>query len=194
MLEEVQRWQEEFSDYEVALLHGKLSAEEKESVMGRFRDNETQVLVATTVIEVGVDVANATVMMINDADSFGLSQLHQLRGRIGRGSQKSYCILLSEAEPDSAGREKLNILVQSRNGFEIAEQDFRLRGPGEVLGTAQSGLGTIQFPEWLGHARLIERAMREANHILDRDPQLHLCEHEQLRLLVESEDEEAVIA
>ncbi len=194
VLEEVQRWQEEFADYEVALLHGKLSAEEKESVMSRFRDNETQVLVATTVIEVGVDVANATVMMINDADSFGLSQLHQLRGRIGRGSQKSYCILLSEAEPDSAGREKLNILVQSRNGFEIAEQDFRLRGPGEVLGTAQSGLGTIQFPEWLGHARLIERAMREANRILDSDPQLKLREHKQLRLLVEGEGEEAVIA
>ncbi len=194
VLDEVQRWQEEFSDYQVGLLHGKLSSEEKDAVMSSFRDNETQVLVATTVIEVGVDVGNATVMMINDADSFGLSQLHQLRGRIGRGAHKSYCILLSEAEPQTLGREKLDILVRCSNGFDIAEQDFRLRGPGEVLGTAQSGLGAIQFPEWLGHSRLIQRAMQESVRILDLDAQLVLPEHEALRHWVEGESNEGVTA
>ncbi len=194
VLEELERWKEEFPDYEVGLLHGKLSPIEKEEAMHRFRDNETQILVATTVVEVGVDVANATVMMINDADSFGLSQLHQLRGRIGRGEHKSYCILLSTADANTPAREKLDILVASSDGFVIAEQDFRLRGPGEVLGTAQSGLGSVQFPEWLSHSRLIHRAMQDALRILDSDPELSAPEHQLLRELVSHDSEEAVMA
>ncbi len=194
VLDELERWQEEFPDYQVGLLHGKLAPAEKEEVMNSFRQNETQILVATTVVEVGVDVANATVMMINNADSFGLSQLHQLRGRIGRGEHKSYCILLSDAEEQSPAREKLDILVSSSDGFVIAEHDFRLRGPGEVLGTAQSGLGSVQFPEWLSHSRLIHRAMQEAVRILDEDPDLLLPEHRLLQNLVSRDSDDAVMA
>ena len=140
---------------------------------------------ATTVVEVGVDVPNANVMIINDADSFGLSQLHQLRGRIGRGEHKSYCILLSKTKQGEVGRDKLEVMCRTLNGFEIAEEDFRLRGPGDVLGTAQSGLGTVAFPEWLADMRLIHRANRDAMAILAADPKLTRPQHAALRLLVQ---------
>ncbi len=185
--QELEKWRKIFPEEPIGLLHGRLSADEKESVMADFRANRTHLLVATTVVEVGVDVPNATVMLINDADSFGLSQLHQLRGRIGRGQHKSYCILLSGAKVGEPGREKLDALCRTLNGFEIAEEDFRLRGPGDVLGTAQSGLGTVQFTEWLTDARLIHRANREAHTILERDPTLSRPEHAALRALVEAE-------
>ena len=149
-------------------------------------------LVATTVVEVGVDVPNATVMLINDADSFGLSQLHQLRGRIGRGSQKSYCILLSSVPANDPAREKLEILCNSTNGFEIAEQDLRLRGPGDVLGTAQSGLGAVQFPEWLADTRLIYRADKLASSILQQDPTLSMPAHAALRRRMQDFPDESV--
>lgn len=190
---ELAKWKEIFPDESIGLLHGRLSAEEKDSVMQAFHRNETHILVATTVVEVGVDVPNATIMLINDADSFGLSQLHQLRGRIGRGAHKSYCILLSKAKTGEPGREKLEILCRTLNGFEIAEEDFRLRGPGDVLGTAQSGLGGLQFPEWLADMRLIHRADREAAAILDADPDLSAPEHAPLRRLIEGEEETRVI-
>ena len=189
---ELEKWKGIFPEESIGLLHGRLSAEEKEAVMGAFHRNETHILVATTVVEVGVDVPNATIMLINDADSFGLSQLHQLRGRIGRGSHKSYCILLSKAKPGEPGREKLDILCRTLNGFEIAEEDFRLRGPGDVLGTAQSGLGGLQFPEWLADMRLIHRATKEADAILDADPDLTAPAHAPLRLLVAGEEETRV--
>ena len=160
--------------------------------MSDFRANKTHILVATTVVEVGVDVPNATIMLINDADSFGLSQLHQLRGRIGRGAHKSYCILLSRLKKGDERLDKLNVLCRTANGFEIAEEDFKLRGPGDVLGTAQSGLGAVRFPEWLADIRLIHRATRDANAILDADPHLRLPEHAPLRDLVKDEDATAV--
>lgn len=188
------KWHEIFPDEPIGLLHGRLSAEEKDAVMAAFRANETHILVATTVVEVGVDVPNATVMLINNADSFGLSQLHQLRGRIGRGRHKSYCILLSSAKPGEPGREKLDVLCRTLNGFEIAEEDFRLRGPGDVLGTAQSGLGAVQFTEWLSDMRLIHRAARDAAAILDSDPRLELSQHAPLRALVAPETEQGVTA
>ena len=128
-------------------------------------------------------------MIINDADSFGLSQLHQLRGRIGRGQHKSYCILLSSAKTGEPGREKLEIMCRTLNGFEIAEEDFRLRGPGDVLGTAQSGMGSIEFPEWLADTRLLHRASREAAAILQKDPGLQLPEHLYLKNLVAIDNE-----
>ncbi len=181
---ELARWRDIFPEEPIGLLHGRLSAEEKDAVMADFRANRTHILVATTVVEVGVDVPNATVMLINDADSFGLSQLHQLRGRIGRGQHKSYCILLSRAKPGEPGREKLDVLCRTLNGFEIAEADFRLRGPGDVLGTEQSGLGAVQFTEWLTDTRLIHRASRDARAILETDPTLTLPEHAALRELV----------
>lgn len=190
---ELERWRDEFPGVSVGLLHGRLSAEEKAEVMAAFHENRTQVLVATTVVEVGVDVPNATLMLINDADSFGLSQLHQLRGRIGRGAHRSYCILLSRTRVGEPGRDKLDILCRSLNGFEIAEEDFRLRGPGDVLGTAQSGLGRVQYAEWLSDARLIHRARREAEAVLRADPELRAAEHAALRALVEGETEAAVV-
>ena len=178
--EELERWRGIFPELSVGLLHGRMSADEKDAAMADFRANHTQLLVATTVIEVGVDVPNATIMLINNADSFGLSQLHQLRGRIGRGEHKGWCILLSSARPGEPGREKLEALCRTANGFEIAEEDFRLRGPGDVLGTAQSGLGSVQFAEWLTDARLIHRANKEAAAILEADPDL--CQEAHLPL------------
>jgi len=189
---ELSRWQEIFPQENIGLLHGRLSPEEKDAVMSAFHANETHILVATTVVEVGVDVPNATIMLINNADSFGLSQLHQLRGRIGRGRHKSYCILLSEAKPGEPGHDKLMVMCRTLNGFEIAEEDFRLRGPGDVLGTAQSGLGAVRFPEWLADMRLIHRATRDAAAILERDPELCLPQHAPLRDLVRFEAESRV--
>lgn len=190
---EWEKWTGIFPGEPIGLLHGRLSPDEKDAVMADFRNNTTHILIATTVVEVGVDVPNATIMLINDADTFGLSQLHQLRGRIGRGQHKSYCILLSDAAPGEPGREKLEVLCRTLNGFEIAEEDFRLRGPGDVLGTAQSGLGSVQFAEWLSDTRLIHRATRDANAILDADPMLNLPQHAPLRELVLYESDQGVI-
>ena len=189
---ELNRWKELFPQRRVGLLHGRMPAAEKDEVMQAFRKGQLDILVATTVVEVGVDVPNANIMIINDADTFGLSQLHQLRGRIGRGEHKSYCILLSKARPGEPGREKLEVLCRTLNGFEIAEEDFRLRGPGDVLGTAQSGLGAVEFTEWLGDMRLIHRANRDAAAILDADPELKLPQHAPLRELVQFEEESGV--
>ena len=185
---ELTRWKEVFPQRRVGLLHGRMAADEKEAVMKDFSCGGLDILVATTVVEVGVDVPNANIMLINDADTFGLSQLHQLRGRIGRGEHKSYCILLSKVKAGEAGRNKLDVLCRTLNGFEIAEQDFLLRGPGDVLGTAQSGLGTIEFTEWLTDARLIHRANREAKAILQGDPALNRPEHACLRDLVQYDE------
>lgn len=185
---ELERWKQLFPEHRIGLLHGRLPAEDKEAVMQKFYAGETDILVATTVVEVGVDVPNANIMIINDADSFGLSQLHQLRGRIGRGRHKSYCILLSAVKPGEPSHEKLEVLCRTQNGFEIAEEDFRLRGPGDVLGTAQSGLGAVAFPEWLADMRLIHRANRDATAILHADPMLSKPQHAALRLLVQKDE------
>lgn len=190
---ELEKWRGIFPDIRIGLLHGRLSAEEKDAVMAEFRAADTKLLIATTVVEVGVDVPNATIMMINDADSFGLSQLHQLRGRIGRGQYKSYCILISNAKAGEPGRDKLEVLCRTLNGFEIAEEDFRLRGPGDVLGTAQSGLGSVRFAEWLSDMRLIHRANRDAAAILDADPELCRPEHAPLRELIQFEEEQGTV-
>ena len=163
----------------MGLLHGRLSGEEKEAVMARFRSNEIQVLVATTVIEVGVDVPNATVMIIYHAERFGLAQLHQLRGRIGRGRHKSYCVLMHAAGNEDAA-EKLAILAETRDGFKIAEADLSRRGPGDLLGTAQSGLPDLRMVEFLTDVDLIQEAQGLAREILNRDPQLQVPEHEGL--------------
>ncbi len=190
---QLEHWKHIFPEEPMGLLHGRLSPDEKEEVMADFRANKTHILIATTVVEVGVDVPNATVMLINDAESFGLSQLHQLRGRIGRGAYKSYCILLSRAKPGEPTRDKLEVLCRTLNGFEIAEEDFRLRGPGDVLGTRQSGLSAVQFVEWLSDARLIHRANRLAAQILDADPALSAPLHRKLRDLVATEADYAVV-
>jgi ATP-dependent DNA helicase RecG len=169
--EEHARWVKRLPRHQVGLLHGKLTADEKEAVMARFRAGEIHVLVATTVIEVGVDVPNANLMVIHHAERFGLAQLHQLRGRIGRGAHKSYCVLLTDGKNPEA-LEKLRVLEQSTDGFRIAEEDLRLRGPGDVLGTAQSGLVDARFAEFLSDPQLVRDARALADAVLAADPQL----------------------
>src|SRR5271154_646313 len=162
-IEEYQRLSKEvFPKLQLGLLHGRLSSEEKEEVMQRFRKNEVQILVATTVVEVGVDVANATVMVIEHAERFGLSQLHQLRGRIGRGAKKSHCILVAPLRMTDEARARLDTMVRTSNGFEIAETDLLLRGPGEFFGTRQSGDMGFHIANPLRDKELLEIARREA--------------------------------
>ena len=166
------KWQKRLKPHQVSLLHGKMSGEEKEQIMQAFRANETQALVATSVIEVGVDVPNANIMIIHHAERFGLAQLHQLRGRIGRGEHKSYCILLTDGKTPEA-LEKLQALVDSHDGFVIAEVDLRLRGPGNVLGTAQSGMAEMKFADFLADTTLLREARALADAVIAEDPQLH---------------------
>ena len=165
------KWQKRFKHFEVDLLHGKMPSEEKEAVMTRFRGGKSEVLVSTTVVEVGVDVPNANVMVIFNAERFGLAQLHQLRGRIGRGEHKSYCILVTDGKSSDA-LDKLNILAGTIDGFKIAEEDLRLRGPGEILGTQQSGIGGLRFAEFLADTSLIREAREVAEEVLRDDPSL----------------------
>jgi len=185
---EIEKWAKRLRDYEVGLLHGKMKPEEKEEVMSRFRDNEIQVLVATTVVEVGVDVPNANVMVIYNAERFGLAQLHQLRGRIGRGSHQSYCILVTDGKNEEAKR-KLQVLEATTDGFKIAEEDLTLRGPGEVLGTAQSGMSDLRFVEFLADGELVREARQLAEEMLEGDPELE--ESPRLRKEVEEMREES---
>ena len=162
-MEEYERLSREvFPKLKLGLLHGRLSTEEKDAVMQRFRKNEVQILVATTVVEVGVDVPNATVMVIEHAERFGLSQLHQLRGRIGRGAQKSHCILVTPGHMTEDARARLETMVRTSNGFEIAETDLLLRGPGEFFGTRQSGELGFHIANPLRDKELLELARREA--------------------------------
>jgi ATP-dependent DNA helicase RecG len=169
-MEEYERLSREvFPKLKLGLLHGRLSSEEKEEVMQRFRKNEAQILVATTVVEVGVDVPNATVMVIEHAERFGLSQLHQLRGRIGRGAEKSHCILVAPVRMTDEARARLETMVRTSNGFEIAETDLLLRGPGEFFGTRQSGDLGFHIANPIRDRELLELARREAFTLAD-DP------------------------
>jgi len=171
-----------FPKLTVGLLHGRMSSEEKDDVMQRFRRNEVQILVATTVIEVGVDVPNATVMVIEHAERFGLAQLHQLRGRIGRGAQKSHCILVAPGRMTDDARARLETMVRTTNGFEIAETDLLIRGPGEFFGTRQSGELGFHVANPLRDRELLERARKEAFHLVEEPAQQESLQH-MLRLL-----------
>lgn len=174
------QWQKLLPGIQVGLLHGRMSGEQKEKVMREFHRGEIQALVSTTVIEVGVDVPNASIMIIHDADRFGLAALHQLRGRIGRGTHQSYCILLTGDE-DPEAQEKLRIMEQTHDGFVISEEDLRRRGPGDVLGQAQSGSAPLRFGDFLADTRLISLARTLAQRILSRDPKLEEPRWEDLR-------------
>ncbi|MDE3167871.1 MAG: ATP-dependent DNA helicase RecG, partial [Acidobacteriota bacterium] len=160
---------EVFPDLAVGLMHGRLAAAEKEEAMQRFKEGRTRILVSTTVIEVGVDVPNATVMVIEQAERFGLAQLHQLRGRVGRGAAQSHCILVTEKLNDAA-RERIRTLVESTDGFYIAEMDLKLRGPGEFFGTKQSGLPSLRVANILRDQEILEIARREAVDFVERPP------------------------
>jgi ATP-dependent DNA helicase RecG len=161
--------QDVFPEYRVALLHGRMKQDAKDRVMGAFVRGEFQILVSTTVVEVGVDVANATVMVVEHAERFGLSQLHQLRGRVGRGAHKSYCILLYQSPLSEQGRDRLKALTETADGFEIAERDLQQRGPGDFFGTRQSGIPTLRVGDLIRDHQLMEEARREAVAALD-DP------------------------
>jgi ATP-dependent DNA helicase RecG len=147
-----------FPNRRVAMMHGRMKTDEKEETMQRFKRGEVDILVATTVIEVGIDVPNASIMLIVDADRFGLSQLHQLRGRVGRGSRKSYCVLLREERAASEAKDRLRMFEEARDGFEVAEHDLQIRGPGEFLGTRQSGALRFRMGNILRDYDLMEQA------------------------------------
>ena len=172
-------WQERISHFRCGLLHGRMGADEKEAVMESFRSGKTQVLVTTSVIEVGVDIPNATFLLVENAERFGLAQLHQLRGRIGRGEHTSTCVLI-EGSGSPEAMERLRILERSNDGFVIAEEDLRLRGSGDILGTEQSGLPPLRIADLHRDADLIEVASREAARILREDPLLTRPEHSPL--------------
>jgi ATP-dependent DNA helicase RecG len=161
--------QDVFPAYRIGLLHGRMKQDAKDRVMGTFARGELDVLVSTTVIEVGIDVPNAAVMIVEHAERFGLSQLHQLRGRVGRGPHKSYCILLYQSPLNEQGRARLKALTETNDGFEIAERDLQLRGPGDFFGTRQSGMPTLRVGDLLRDHQLMEDARREAVSALD-DP------------------------
>jgi ATP-dependent DNA helicase RecG len=168
-----------FAHRRVALLHGRLAADEREAIMRRFRDHEIDLLVATTVIEVGIDVPNATVMLIEHPERFGLSQLHQLRGRVGRGAEESYCILLGDVSPEAAQR--LRIFVETDDGFAIARADLALRGMGDLFGERQSGVPTFRVADPLRDEELNARALSLATVLLEQDPELARPEHAGIR-------------
>ena len=184
--EAFEKWSKRLKPHQTGLLHGKMPAEEKEQIMQQFRANELHALVATSVIEVGVDVPNANIMIIHHAERFGLAQLHQLRGRIGRGEHKSYCVLLTDSKTPEA-LEKLQALVDSNDGFVIAEVDLKLRGPGDVLGTAQSGLRDIRFADFLADTTLLREARTHADIVIATDPKLEAI-HASLRAFIDHEN------
>ncbi|WP_413677682.1 ATP-dependent DNA helicase RecG [Prochlorococcus sp. MIT 0916] len=179
-----------FSDFTVELLHGRMKSVEKQEVIRNFLDKKSDILVSTTVIEVGIDVPNASVMLIEDSDRFGLAQLHQLRGRVGRGASKSYC-LLSHQNKNKLSRQRLEVMVNSNDGFEISEIDLRFRGPGQVLGTRQSGLPDFALASLADDADVLELARNEARNILDSDP--ILTNNSMLRSLIKEQWEKLKI-
>ncbi len=184
--QEFEKWQKLLAPMRCELLHGRIDPAEKDALMEKFRAGHSQALIATSVIEVGIDVPNATIMLIENAERFGLAQLHQLRGRIGRGTHKSWCILISDAT-DPLALEKLNTLAETSDGFKIAEADLRLRGPGDILGTAQSGLPPLKLGNLLADQAWMRAARAAAINLFKADPQLVHPEHRPFRDLITSQ-------
>ncbi len=170
--------------YQISMVHGKMKPDEKEYEMQRFIKGETQIMVATTVIEVGVNVPNASVMVIESAERFGLSQLHQLRGRVGRGGEQSYCLLVTGDKLSQDTRKRMETMVNSSDGFEIAEVDLQLRGPGDLMGTQQSGMLELKIADLTKDQQLVAEAREKARAIIQKDPELTLEEHRILRMIL----------
>jgi ATP-dependent DNA helicase RecG len=170
-----------FAGLRTALLHGRLDADEKDDIMRRFKHGAIEVLFSTTVIEVGIDVANATTMIIEDASQFGLTQLHQLRGRVGRGAEQSHCFLLGAPKTED-GKRRLDIMCSTTSGFDIAEEDLKLRGPGEFHGVRQAGLSDLRVADLVRDVRLLDQARRDAQAILSRDPDLRDPRYQRLAI------------
>jgi ATP-dependent DNA helicase RecG len=164
-------------DYQITVVHGRMKAQDKEEAMQGFKALKTQIMVSTTVIEVGVNVPNATVMIIENAERFGLAQLHQLRGRVGRGADQSYCILMTSYKLSKTARERLDVICKSNDGFVIAEADLKLRGPGDIAGTKQSGAFEFKAANLVEDQAILKTARMIAEEILTRDPALRAPEH-----------------
>ena len=173
--------------YYISMVHGRQKASIRETNMKRFVSGDTQIMVATTVIEVGVHISNASVMVVESAEKFGLSQLHQLRGRVGRGADQSYCILLTGNKLSTEARERINIMCKTTDGFQIAEKDMELRGPGDISGTRQSGLMDFKLADIILDREILQHAVKAAQRILDTDPELDLPEHQALRIQLNQE-------
>jgi len=174
-----------FTGYRVELLHGRMKSDKKNAIMEDFKENKIQILVSTTVIEVGIDVPNSTIMVIEHAERFGLSQLHQLRGRVGRGADRAYCFLLADRTRSEESRERLQAMEKFQSGFKIAEVDLRLRGPGEFMGTRQSGLAGFRVANLALDGQTLIQARKEAFDIIDQDPDLSQKVHLPLKMALE---------
>jgi ATP-dependent DNA helicase RecG len=175
-----------FPEFQISIVHGRMKAEEKNYEMQRFIKKETQIMVATTVIEVGVNVPNASVMVIESAERFGLSQLHQLRGRVGRGADQSYCILMTGFKLSKDARTRLETMVRTNNGFEIADIDLKLRGPGDLMGTQQSGVLDLLIADLAKDGRILSESRAAAQALLSEDPNLANPENANIRHHIES--------
>jgi ATP-dependent DNA helicase RecG len=185
-LEEHEKVSEGFPQFKVGLLHGRMKPQEKDDVMNRFRRGEIQILVSTTVIEVGVDVPNANIMVIEHAERFGLSQLHQLRGRVGRGEYKSYCVLVLGYALSEEARARADIMESTNDGFKVAEADLEMRGPGEFLGTRQSGLPGFKMANLVRDVRILQDARAAAFEVIAADPHLKSLENAALRVKLDA--------
>jgi ATP-dependent DNA helicase RecG len=180
-IEEFEKLKALFPEIPMGLMHGRMKPSEKEGVMDKFRSNEIKILVSTTVIEVGVDVPNANIMIIEHAERFGLSQLHQLRGRVGRGSAKSFCILIMGRAVSEEARARTQFMESTSDGFKIAEFDLEMRGPGEFLGTRQSGLPGFQMANIVRDVKLLQEARQAAFDLFKEDPEMTHQENKYLR-------------
>jgi RecG-like helicase len=182
LTEGFQTTQEIFPEYRVSMVHGKMKPADKDEAMRKFLARETQIMVATTVIEVGVNVPNASVMIIENAERFGLSQLHQLRGRVGRGADQSFCILITKYELSEDTRRRISVMTETNDGFVIAEEDLKLRGPGNIDGTQQSGIPfNLKIANLLQDTQLLATARETAQEVLETDPEFTRPEHEVLK-------------
>lgn len=170
-----------FPEYKVSIVHGKMKAADKDFEMQRFAKAETHIMVATTVIEVGVNVPNATVMVIENAERFGLSQLHQLRGRVGRGGDQSYCILMTSYKMTNEGKTRMQTMVETTDGFKIADVDLKLRGPGDLQGTRQSGVLDLKIADLIKDEPILKVARKEAINLLDDSEKFNASENSNLR-------------